>query len=613
MNLFPYSVIRPEQDELLKEIASALEKKRHLVVHAPTGLGKTVAALVPCLEFGLKKGLTVFFLTSRHTQHAIALETLRAIKDKYDVDFTVADLIGKKNMCLQDGVEALRPGEFHEYCRKLRDGDQCMFYTNAKSGGKNTPVADVLISQIKKRGLMDTAKIKSLCSDEKLCPYEVATSLAKESNVIIADYSYIFNQQVSVSLFRRMQKNLSNCIVIVDEAHNLPQRMIDWSTERLTTFILRRSIQECEKFEYADLAGKLKSLLDALNSMTNELKEKKERLVTRQEFIDIVKNIEDYEKFKAELEKAAEVIMEKQKQSLTSSVHEFLELWEGEDKGYARILSKEDNKMMLTYKCLDPGLIASDIIKGTYCTIAMSGTLTPTSLYHDLLGFDNAEQKSFKSPFPEENKLSLIIPKTTTKFTQRNEAQFKQIASVVSEVTNAVPGNCAVFFPSYYLRDEVFKHYSEQSNKSTFLEVPDMSKDDKTDMLNKFKGYATMGAVLLGAITGSFSEGIDLLGDLLKCVVIVGLPLQQPDLETQEAIKYYDTKFGKGWDYGYIFPAFNKILQGAGRCIRSETDRGVIVYLDERYSWPNYIRCFPDDLNLKIKKDYVEEIEKFFH
>ncbi len=242
----------------------------------------------------------------------------------------------------------------------------------------------------------------------------------------------------------------------------------------------------------------------------------------------------------------------------------------------------------------------------------MSGTLTPTEMYKDLLGFENVTERVFKSPFPEENRLSLIVPKTTTKFTARNEEQYRKIAKEVVDITNIVPGNSVVFFPSYFIRDQVVKHFTSETNKTTFLETPEMNKQEKTELLERFKQYAKSGAVLLGTSSGNFSEGVDLLGDLLKCVIVVGLPLQQPDLETQEAIKYYDKKFGKGWDYGYLFPAFNKVLQSAGRCIRSETDRGIIVFLDERYVWPNYIRCFPEDLNLQIKEDYLEEIKDFF-
>ncbi len=615
MGLFPYSLVRPEQDFLVQSVNEAIENKKHLIVHAPTGLGKTVAAIVPALEHAISKKLTVFFLTSRHTQHAIAIDTLKKIKENDDTNFIVADLVGKKNMCLQDGVHGLRQGEFHEYCKKLREENKCEYYTNAKNNSKNTPFADVLISNIKKMGALHTEQINEACKEGKMCPYEIATSLAKDSSIIISDYSYIFNTTVRNSLFRRTQKNLNECIVIVDEAHNLPKRIIDSATERLTTFMLRRGIQECNKYDHTDMAVKLTTIMDRLVDQTNGLKQRKkeETLVTRNELIDAINEMQDYDEFIEELITIGESILEKQEQTFLLSIASFFESWKGPDEGFARILSVKDNKLNLLYKCLDPAVISRGVISETYCTIAMSGTLTPTSMYRDLLGFDDCTEKVFKSPFPEENKLSLIVPKTTTKFTARSEEQFKKIAKIVVDITNTVPGNSAVFFPSYSLRDHIYKYLSENTNKTAFLENPEMTKQDKTDMLASFKEYAKTGAVLLGATSGNFSEGIDLMGDLLKCVIIVGLPLQQPDLETQEAIKYYDKKFGKGWDYGYVFPAFNKVLQGAGRCIRSETDRGVIVYLDERYAWPNYIRCFPEDVNLKIKKDYLREIAEFFN
>src|SRR3989338_2905524 len=143
MKLFPYQKIRPEQDSLIKNIVLALENKKNLIIHAPTGLGKTAASLAPCLEFALKNKLTVFFLTSRHTQHTIAVETLKQIREKYNLAFHTADLVGKKNMCLQDGVSLISPGQFHEYCKKLREEDRCEFYLNTKKNSKNTTETDL--------------------------------------------------------------------------------------------------------------------------------------------------------------------------------------------------------------------------------------------------------------------------------------------------------------------------------------------------------------------------------------------------------------------------------------------------------------------------------------
>jgi DNA excision repair protein ERCC-2 len=149
-------------------------------------------------------------------------------------------------------------------------------------------------------------------------------------------------------------------------------------------------------------------------------------------------------------------------------------------------------------------------------------------------------------------------------------------------------------------------------DKELLKERPAMSKEEKQSLLNEFKRSYFKGAILMAVIGGSFSEGIDLPGHLLQGVVIVGLPLGQPDLHTKSLISYYDTRFKRGWDYGYIYPAFTKALQSAGRCIRSETDRGVILFLDERYTQDRYYSCFPKDLAPKTTTFYEEAIKAFF-
>jgi DNA excision repair protein ERCC-2 len=139
-----------------------------------------------------------------------------------------------------------------------------------------------------------------------------------------------------------------------------------------------------------------------------------------------------------------------------------------------------------------------------------------------------------------------------------------------------------------------------------------MNKEEKEALLEEFKANKDQGGLLLAVTGANFAEGIDLPGDLLNGVVVVGLPLAKPDLQTKKLIEYYDHKFGKGWDYGYTFPAFSKCIQSAGRCIRSETDKGAVIFLDERFAWPRYFECFPERIGLKVIKDYASEIEKFF-
>jgi DNA excision repair protein ERCC-2 len=206
----------------------------------------------------------------------------------------------------------------------------------------------------------------------------------------------------------------------------------------------------------------------------------------------------------------------------------------------------------------------------------------------------------------------MLIPETTTKYSMRNEEQYRKIAQIIAKIVNDVPGNSAVFFPSYYLRDEINKFFMPLCKKTTFSENSEMTKVDKENMLDRFKLYEKTGAVLLGCASGNFAEGVDLPGDLLKCVIVVGLPLQQPDLETKKLIEYYDEKFKKGWDYGYLLPAFTKVMQSAGRCIRSETDKGAVIFLDERFKWPMYFRFFPPDLDLKVTRLWENKVSDFF-
>jgi DNA excision repair protein ERCC-2 len=240
----------------------------------------------------------------------------------------------------------------------------------------------------------------------------------------------------------------------------------------------------------------------------------------------------------------------------------------------------------------------------------MSGTLNPTVMYKDLLGIQGGICKQYESPFPPENKLALIVPETSTKYNLRTEQMFKKMADITGKIAAQVPGNIALFFPSYDLRDKVCAFF--ESKKHLFYEKRAMSKDEKEKFLSDFKDKKEEGAVLLGVTGANFAEGVDFPGDLLQGVIVIGLPLARPDLKTKETIKYYDSKFGKGWDYGYIFPAMNKCVQSAGRCIRSGTDTGVIIYLDERFAWQKYYSCLPRE-RLIVSKEYEKYIEAFLN
>ncbi len=607
--IFPHESLRPIQKELVNDIADALNSGKHILIHAPTGLGKTAAALAPALHFAMEKNLTIFFLTSRHTQHKIVLDTMRILKEKYNKPIPVSSIIGKKWMCAMEGASTMHTSDFVPYCKHLRENQQCEYFINAKS--KTDPKAKVIVNELSNRSPIPIEEVIDECKEEKLCPYEISLDLAAKARVIIADYFYIFNSKIREGFLNKTRKELDKSIIIVDEGHNVPERMRELATKILTTRIIQRAVNEAKESKADDLILPLVQLLETLHKFSHDLKDDQEILITKEKFFEEVKKIIDPDSFVQQLNLIADMIREEKKQSSLGTVAEFIDQWPDGGKEFTRILSKKKDNVILMNKCLDPSLMTKEILSECKSIILMSGTLIPTEMYADILGFSSAIKKEYPSPFPAVNKLALIVPNTTTKFTMRNEEQYKTIAKTCAQIANTVPGNTAIFFPSYYLRDQVCNYFSELCNKSILLEQSEQTKEEKANLLNKFSSYKNTGAVLLGVAAGSFGEGIDLPG-VIKCVIVVGLPLDRPNLETKSLIEYYDVKFGKGWDYGYTLPALTKTLQNAGRCIRNETDRGVLIFMDERYSWPRYKKCFPKDWALKTTMNYVEEIKVFF-
>ncbi|MBI2148904.1 ATP-dependent DNA helicase [Candidatus Woesearchaeota archaeon] len=486
-----------------------------------------------------------------------------------------------------------------------------------KNKDKLSVQTQAALSELSKK-ILHVEEFKEYTKSNILCPFEVACLVAKKASVIIADYHHILSPSIREHLMERINKDLSECIIIIDEAHNLPSRCRELLSTQLSTISIDIAIKEAESTGFKDIGSSIKYIKDAFEKLSNLKlnKDTRECLITKTDLLVEISKFIDTDQLINDLFFIGEKIKEIKKRSACTHIANFLINWQGPDEGFSRILKlnrTDRGKELLTlnYNCLDPALITKILAEMSHSIICMSGTLTPLDMYKDLFGFE-AVTADFKNPFPHFNKLSIIVPDTTTKFTARSQDMYKKIAVYCSSIVNEIPGNSAIFFPSYELRDRINFYIQNLCIKTTFLEVPNMSKDEKSELIDKFKSYKNSGAVLLGASSGNFGEGIDIEDNILKCVIVVGVPLDRPDLETQELIRYYDNKFGKGWDYGYIMPAIIKCLQNAGRCIRSENDRGVIIFLDQRYIWDSYFKCFPKDSNLRITKEPIKRIKEFF-
>jgi len=596
--LFPYNKIRPFQAEMMSAIENALKERKFLLIHAPTGLGKTAGALAPAIEYALANKKTIFFLTSRHTQQNVVFETVKKINETQGTDLQVTGIIGKRQMCAQPNVEQLSSNDFTEYCKALITDKACTFYENSKK----KVVKEFIEPQVRNKKPDELIRI---CKSHYLCPYEISIQAAKSALIIISDYYYIFNKHIRNAALGKMKKELKDSIIIIDEAHNLPQRLRKLLSRQLTNKMLSFARKEAQKYGQEKIMPALDKLTEELNKISEKLNKEEERIIKKREI-----ELKDAEDIADELEEAAKIVLVDKKRTVLNTIANFLKNWK-EDEGYSRILKKEtDDTIILKHNCIDPALLTKEVFDEAHAVIAMSGTLQPLDMYADVLGFPkDTVKKEYPSPFPDKNKLVIIFPRTTTKFSKRDEKQYDNIAKVTAAMANAIPGKTAIFFPSYHLRDSVLKYFEEYYENSIYLEQSKTTKEEKEKLLEKFK--KTKKAALLGAATGSFGEGIDMPG-VLKGVIIVGLPLQKPDLETQQKIQYYDDKFGKGWDYGYVLPAMTTSFQNAGRCIRTEKDKGVLIFVDERFSWPNYFKTFPKDWNIKITGNPIGLIDEFF-
>lgn len=621
MNFFPFEEVRKEQSKLIEDIKIAINEKRNIIAHAPTGLGKTAASLAPVLEYAIGKDLDIFFLTSRNSQHKLVIETLQKIHEKTK-NITAVDFVGKKHMCpkMLDYDQSIN---FFEFCIELKKNKKCSLFNNCIDKKSHSKKAMDFATFLLAEGPTTVDKVVQLTKD-KLCTYEISLLMAQKARVVVADYFHIFDPEIQKILFNKINKKLSDTIIIVDEAHNLPDRIrSDW-TMKLNAFILRDIAEYFKDRKNVEMADLFISLKEKLKSYSKEkLGNENEVLVSKEEIVSLVEEVtkKKYSNFTEEFAESIDEIQDREENDAFFKLYIFLKYWERSTEGFVRILRKEKTSSgkpfsSVEYCCLDPSVVSESIFEKAYCSILMSGTLLPGEMYRDVLGLDSGrtEIKKYNNPFPRKNKLIMVSNDITTKYESRTEEMYKKIATSCAYVTNSVDGNSALFFSSYRLMNDVMHYLEPIVNKELFIEERAMSKKDKEELINDFKnGILKGGSILAGVQGASFSEGIDLPGDYLKGVAIIGISLAPPDLRQKALIEYYDKKFDKGWDYGYVFPAVNRALQAAGRCIRSETDTGIIAFLDKRFLWSKYRKIIPQDWNMQVTDDFSKEIKEFLN
>ncbi|MDD5543841.1 MAG: ATP-dependent DNA helicase [Acidobacteriia bacterium] len=680
---FPFAEMRPHQPQMMERYEEALLQRKDAMVCAPTGIGKTVAALMPALRFALLQNKKIFFITSKTTQQQLVLDTVRQIlstagAESESLGFNVLVLRAKEKMCANE-VCFCHP-DFCEYSKN--------YFVNLSESK--------LVEHFSQQALMLPDEIYQKGSTQGVCPFELSLELVDRADMVICDYNYVYDPWVALQLFS-MGEPYNNCLLIIDEAHNLysrgreyyspelerqPIQMLkDWAeskraqleeadsggtAEEPTALALKRHLSKAQrakprqdrlKFEEVE-GGRDVALFDRLSAFFAALEDYFERLHSsgseeeslpseeRKSFITLDIRFLTKQWFELEAMMLDYFIFRKQRKEIRPddpfidfyfNFSRFLSVATIGGEEFSTIYDGLENAERIKIVCKDPSRQLAERTRGFYNALAMSATLAPLEFFRDVLGFEKSRTLSLSlpSPFPPENRLIAIVPEVLTTYTQRARF-YEKIARLIEDVVQVRQGNYFVFFPSFDFLLAVHKH----------LDLPDFQVVIQQRVMNDGARAAVLRALsralngggagdgdscvskptaVLAVQGGIFAEGVDYPGESLIGAILVGPGLPRVTFEQELMRRYYDEKFAdvdggersRGFAYAYLYPGMNRVVQSAGRVIRSDTDRGVIVLLDRRFAQspyidllpPHWFKYSPQEL---IVNDVVGALKKFW-
>ena len=632
---FAHDSPRESQIGMISDGIEALNEGGFLLAAAPTGIGKTAAALASALSVAnldaTKHGKTkIMFLTGRQSQHRIVVETIREINRRLPAGFSrvkLVDIIGREGMCKvidrSTGKCNCEEGVSESERRFLRSELEDFIHSDPRH-------VDQIIERAEKT---------------KVCAWATARESSKSVNLIVCDYNHVFVDGVREASLPVMGIELENSILIVDEAHNLPDRIRSGLEKRITGQVFQRALSDAqeykEKLEKTEtdldipesnahreaklLEKQIKALRDdsGIRKWFEEKKSENERTkhddlrISTQDFLDIIAGAiegvidedsdDGMERIRMMISRLLKVEVEEdedlddEEQNECTRLAEILEICirYRSSSSLALVFDEVLDQPRITSHLLDPSVVGSPIFEHCSGSILMSGTLFPPEMYSEILGIPSNRSicKEYSSGFPLDNRPVLIASDVTTKFTER-ESSIPVINEHIRSVIDNTKGNVAVFAPSYAMLDLIHGDFVSVgwSRKKIIKEEQRMSKARVEELVSTLYEQRDMGgAVLFGVLSGKLSEGVDYSGNILNSLVCVGLPLPPPSSRQEALIDYYTKKFdrGRAWKYASLQPAVNSVLQALGRPIRKKEDRAIVVLLENRMLEGRVRNCMP--------------------
>ena len=586
---FPFPDFRTGQRDLAQAVFRIIKHQKILFARAPTGTGKTIATLFPALKaMGLGHTQTLFYLTAKTPGKLVACQAVSLMAEK-GLRLKTMVLTAKQQICFTSD----------EVC----DMDNCPY---AHSYYTKLPRA---LARWKDHDLFDRDRIEALAREFEICPFELSLDLSLECDLIICDFNYAFDPRVYLKRF--FDRDKTDYTFLVDEAHNLPDRLRSMYSTPFFSSRVRES-REWMKESLPKLDPLLKDVELALDQISTEY-------LNREDFQALDHVPEYFLETLADFCDATDVWLERHhdhpmREELMAIYYEaanFLTIYEYFDQRYEFFLQQDDSEELDVYLfCRDPSLIFSGLIKRSASAIFFSATFYPREYYQTILFGERIIPYAIElpSPFPRKN-LGLFIHRGIETTYRKRRQFYGEVARAIHGTISAEKGNYLVFFPAYrYLEDVVQIIQEEYPQHQIQIQETGMAESQRKEFLDAFQeDTAIIGFAVMGGI---FGEGIDLAGDRLKGVVIIGVGLPQICPEQESIRNFFDTESDSGFFHAYRMPGFNRVLQAAGRVIRRETDKGVVVLLDRRFSQSGLKQLFPPEWDQPAWVGKTTDLEK---
>lgn len=602
---FPYVEVRPCQDTFINTVFEAVGERRSVLIEGTNGLGKTVAALSACLPKAMEEQLKILYVARTHRQHDRVIEELKAISKKRPV--SGLSVRSRHEMCLNTLItrHALNAREAIEACELLKARGRCPYY---QSIGDREEEYSQLQHEITVHP-WTASEIHQIGRKRGFCPYELIKSCLADVSIVALSYLYLFDPVIRSAFLRNLEIPLSQTILIIDEAHNLPETAVDIASSSLSLFSMKQAETEAKKFGYDDIAHFASIIRSETEEMTSKIA--REALVPREYYAELFREKAGVKEPLEFFEHVSDAGMRIKRDMLADgryprsfvyALGHFLLKWleTVEDQSYVNTVAKYDSKQglptaRLEIVALDPSKITSPVFSQSYCNIVMSGTLQPLEAYVRITKLpENSLLKIVPSPFPKEHVLPLVSCGVTTAMESRTPEMYKKIIGRIGEVVEHTPANTGIFAASFEVLGRLLAEgLKEVVHKPLFCEHRSMSSGENERMVADFKAQSARGgAVLLGVQGGRSSEGVDFPGDEMNSVAIIGVPYAEPTPKVKAQIRYFEESFpGFGREYCYVMPAMKKASQAAGRPLRTLEDKAAMVFVDYRFATP-YCRSF---------------------